>query len=126
MLELLPDELLPEDDDPLLLDDPELELEFLRFLAGARFFAGAFLAVFFFLSSEELVPEEELLLDDDFFLFPVLGAAFLAGAGFLFFLSDLSLEDELLDFLRGAVVGAAFALFEAGLDGCLEELEDED
>jgi hypothetical protein len=77
LLELLPDELLPEDDEPLLLEEPELELEFLRFFAGARFLGGFLLLVaFFFLSSDELVPEEELLLDYDFLRLAGLDADF--------------------------------------------------
>lgn len=127
LLELLPEELLPEEDEPLLLDEPELELEALRFLAGARFLVGAFLASFFFLSSDELVPDEELLLDEDFFRFVDFTAGFLTGAGFLFFLSDLLLDEELLDFLRGTAAVAVFALLDAGFD-CFfyEEEEDED
>ena len=106
LLELLPEELLPDDEDPLLLDEPELELDAFRFFAGARFLAGPFLAGFF-LSSEELVPDEELLLDDDFFLFPVFAPAFLAAAGLVCFLPfEELLEEEELFFL--SVVALAY------------------
>ena len=97
-LEELPEELLPEEDDEEPLLD-ELDLEDLRFLAGALGFFGAdFFAAFLFLSSEELVPDEELLLED--FLPPL--AAF-GPADFFYYFLFLSLledpeDDELLDF----------------------------
>lgn len=124
LLELLPDELLPDDPELLLLD--ELELEFLFFLVtGARFLAGVFLTAFFFLSSEELVPDDELLLEESLFLF----ADFLAGffTGFFVFLSDLVLDEELLDdFLREGAAAAFFVLLlDAGFD-VLDEAEEDD
>lgn len=126
-LELLPEELLPDDEDPLLLDDPELELEFFLFLAGARFLTGPFFT-FFFLSSDELVPEDELLLDEDFFrLPPLLVLFFLTVAGFVYFLSleELLEVDELLDlsfFVAASVYLEGFGFY-AGFEDEEEVLE---